>query len=236
MNDPEPHVAMRAWSSAWARSNRPALRGRLAAMAACAVALTLSGCAAYPSTPSNALVDDTGDIWNPFSREPGRWAFGPERQPDRQQGDILDTVITHGEHYVVIHAEFVELNRVDDYLGMAGSLRTDTGRVANYSLDASPRPFSNQWRGRSRFDWNVGRTAPGCRVTHRIDYTANVAVIRIGRSCLNDPRTVQASCAAETHDGWKVFDDDAGRRGPIVNAPRYTTPIRRAQTAHAWAP
>ena len=232
MNDPEPHVAMRALSSARARSRRPALRWRLAATAACAVALTLTGCAAYPSTPSNALVDDTGDVWNFFGSEAGQ----PTAVPNRQQGDIVDTVITHGQHYVVIRAEFVELNRVDDYFGLGGSLRTDTGRVGNYSLDASPRPFSNQWRGRSRFYWNVGRTAPGCRVTHRIDYTANVAAIRIGRSCLNDPRTVQVSCAAETHDGWKVFDDDAGRRGPIVNAPRYTTPIRRAQTAHAWAP
>ena len=190
---------------------------RLAILSACAIVLALfSPSAAHAE--SRRLVHDRGDVW----------ALEPDGQntqvPERQQNDILRTVFARHDRSVVVRTKFAELDRVGEIWLMAIKLRSNTGLVRRAALWASPDPYTNRWRG----DVIRGDGAPMPCANHRIDYAANVAEIRIPRSCLGGPRWVQASAAAGTiAPNGVFFADNPVNDGPSVRLPALTARILR---------
>ena len=192
---------------------------RLAILSACAIVLALfSPSAAHAE--SRTLVDGRGDVWAMDSP-----ALGQNTQvPQRRQNDILRTVFAHHDRSVIVRTKFAELDRVGQMWLMAIKLRTNTGQVRRIALWAGPDQFTHRWRG----SLIRANGAPMTCASHRIDYVANVVQVRIPRSCLGDPRWVQASMAAGTvaPDGV-FFADNPVNEGPSVRIPSLTTRIFR---------
>jgi hypothetical protein len=187
---------------------------RLAGVVACALALAVVS-PATAQAASRTFVDGPGDVWT-----------GDEAQasqvPDRDQGDILRTAFTHGQHRVVVRTAFSELNREGRILVFT-RLRTNSGDVVELTLTAA----RHHWRGRTSLSTprGVPVECPG-RVSHSIDYAANVAVVRVPRACLGNPRTVQARFGVATWTGRRAFVDNPVNHGPTNNLPPYTAPVR----------
>jgi hypothetical protein len=194
---------------------------RLAGVAACAVALTLTS-SAVAQAATTTLVDPRGDVWAQDTPSIGQ----NTKAPDRRQGDIVRTDLQHNRSQVVIRTRFAELDRVGhDFVSVAW-LRTNTGRVRVALLHASPRPGTNRWRGTLTLRDRADTRSFKCATSHHIDYTANVAVMRIPRSCLGDPRTVQGAFASGTAGGGTFFVDNPSNQGPSARRPPYTAPVR----------
>lgn len=189
---------------------------KVASVAACTLALTLAGPAASHAA-SLSFVDGPGDVWTLEDQ--------PQQAPDREQGDILRMSFTHGQRHVVVRSTFAELNREGRQVLVFAQLRTNTGQVRGLSLAASPRQATNRWRGKTALETRRGRLVD-CRMSHRIDYATNVAVVRVPRACLGNPRTVQAKLAVATFTARQFFADNPINHGPTNNLPRYTSAVR----------
>lgn len=184
---------------------------RLASVAACALALTVLG-ASTAQAASRTFVDGPGDVW-----------VGNTQVPDRTQGDILRTTFTHSQHQVVVRTAFAELKR-EGHIMVFTRLRTNTGEVRELSLIATP----NRWRGVTDLSTPRGVTVK-CRrpISHTIDYAANVAVVRVPRVCLDNPRTVQAKFGVATWNKIRrAFVDNPINHGNTEHLPPYTAPVR----------
>jgi hypothetical protein len=190
---------------------------RLAGLAACALALTLAAPAAAHAA-ALSLVDGPGDVWT--------LAGEPQRVPNHDQGDILRMTFTHSQRQVVVRSTFAELKREGRQLFVFAQLRTNTGQVRELSLTATPRQATNRWRGTVELTTPRG-TVVDCAISHRIDYATNVAVVRLARTCLNNPRTVQAKFGVATFAARRAFADNPINHGPTNRLPRYTAPVRR---------
>jgi len=189
---------------------------RLASVAVCALALTVLG-AATAQAASRTFVDGPGDVWTTVE------GSGSTRAPDRDQGDILRTTFTHAQHQVIVRTAFAELNREGRRILVYTRLRTDTGQVRELQLIANP----NRWRGRTLFTTPRGRAECPGRVSHSIDYAANVAVIRVPRTCLDNPRAVQARFGVATwNTPRRIFTDNPINHGNTQTLPPYTAPVR----------
>jgi hypothetical protein len=193
---------------------------RLATLSACAVALALlSPATAHAET--RTLVDARGDVWAMDTPEAGQ----NTQVPQREQGDIVRTIFRHTDRAVVIRSTFAELDRVGFLSLMVVKLRTNTGAVHWMALWAGPTRDTNRWRG--EVTRRNGVTPMKC-ASHRIDYDANVAEIRIPRFCLGSPRWVQGSLAAGTVSRDSTFfADNPVNDGPSVRLPEFTTRISR---------
>lgn len=191
---------------------------RLLTLSACAVVLALAGPAtAYAD--SRILVDARGDVWA-MDFESGE----NTQVPQRQQGDIVRTVFAHHDDSVVIRTAFAQLNRFGQLSILAIKLRTNTNVVRRIVLLAGPDQSTNRWRGALT---RGGDGVPMRCATHSIDYAADVAVVRIPRACLGEPRWVQGSMAAGTRSRSAFFADNPQNDGPSVRLPRYTARIFR---------
>jgi predicted nicotinamide N-methyase len=184
---------------------------RLASAVACAVLLTLVAPTAAHAA-SRTFVDGAGDVWELQDQ--------PSPVPDRDQGDIARTTLTHGAHRVVVRTRFVELNRVGRIF-IFTQLRTNTGQVRGLSLTARP----NHYRGRAVLETRRGTTVK-CAIGRRIDYARNVATVSVPRRCLDNPRTVQAKFGVATFMGQRAFADNPINDGPTNRLPPYTAPVR----------
>jgi len=182
---------------------------RLASIAACALALTVVS-PATAQAASRTFVDGPGDVW-----------AGAVKVPDRDQGDILRTTFTHSQRQVVVRTAFADLRRQGRILVFT-RLRTNTGQVRKLSVTAT----RNQWRGQAML--LTRRGAPvRCRISHTIDYAANVVVVRLPRTCLDNPRTVEAKFGVATwNKAQRVFTDNPINHGSTDNLPPYTDPVR----------
>jgi hypothetical protein len=189
----------------------------LATSAACAIALTLASPLAAHAD-SRTLVDSAGDVW---------WhsTDGHTRVPDHQRGDILRVTIRHSQHAVAIRTRFAQLDRNGSRIVVASRLRTSAGLVRWVRLHAGPGSLT--WRGQTRFFRADNTTRLDCATTHEIDYVRDLAVVRIPRSCLENPRSVQLAHGVATipHDGF--FADNPFDSGPTERLPDYTSPVRR---------
>jgi hypothetical protein len=185
---------------------------KLASAVACAVLLTLLAPTAAHAA-SRTFVDGAGDVWE----------HGPDQPspvPNRDQGDITRTTVTHGAHRVIVRTRFVELNRVGRIL-IFTRLRTNTGQVRDLSLTARP----NHYRGQAVLETRRGTTVK-CALGRSIDYASNVATVSVPRRCLSNPRTVQAKFGVATFMGQRTFTDNPINDGPTINLPPYTAPVR----------
>jgi hypothetical protein len=191
---------------------------RLAITAACVTALALVG-AASAQAATRSFIDGPGDVWT-LDESPNT------RQPNRDQGDILRTTFTHAQRAVVVRTRFAELNREGQHIIAVTRLRTNTGLVRDVELHSSRRPGTNRWRGKTILRRPDDKIEP-CPIAHRIDYAANLAVVRVPRTCLNNPRTVQAKFVAGTIAALRAFVDNPFNHGPSERIPHFTAPVRR---------
>ena len=175
------------------------------------------GLPASAHAATRALTDGTGDVWTTAVAK-------PTRVPDRQQADIVRFVLRHSQRAVVIRTTFAELNRQGTGTLAITQRRTNTGQVFGLGLDASPAKSTNRWRGKADLDRN-GRPID-CAVTHSIDYAANIATVRVPRTCLNNPRTVQATMAVLAGTRSDIFADNPITHGPTEDLLRYTARVR----------
>jgi hypothetical protein len=130
------------------------------------------------------MIDDRGDTWRyPLDESP------PVVAPRQRRNDIRRTVVRHGLHAVTIRARFSELSRRPAFYVLTVPLRTSAGVRREVSLFVDRE---THWRGVADFMRPSGRLAK-CAVAHRINYTRNVVRVRVPRSCLDDPRWIQAN-------------------------------------------
>lgn len=169
---------------------------------------------------SRRLHDGPGDVW--LDRSSSAEASTPA--PSHRRGDILRTSVRHGARQVVVRTRFAALDRQGRRLLVLTRLRTDAGVVRSFVLVAGARE-ANGWRGVvTRRD---ARTEYRCGVRHRIDYAADVAVVRIPRRCLGGPRWVQMTMGVVSFEGLRVYVDNPSNDGPTQRLPAYTRRILR---------
>lgn len=175
---------------------------KLAGVIACALALTL-GAATTAQAATLTLIDGPGDVWEGAGpRDPIN--FKPHRVPEREQGDILRTTITHAQRQLEIRTRFAELARKGRTIELFAWLRTDTGLLRKLSLRAG---VVSDWRVTTTFIDRQGDHFD-CAISHRLDYATNVADIRLPRSCLDNPRTLQVSFLVHTGSTLNPFWDN----------------------------
>lgn len=192
---------------------------RIASTAAgCALAFSVAG-ATTAQAASHTFVDGPGDLWR-------IGISSATRAPDRSQGDILRTVFAHRQHQVVIRHRFAQLSREGRAILIFAQMRTNTGLVRGVSLFAGPRRANNRWRGEATLERRGGANV-ACAVTHDINYATNIAVVRVPRTCLDNPRTIQARMVVSTIAGRRSFTDNPTNHGPTRNLPPYTAKLRR---------
>ena len=111
-----------------------------------------------------------------------------ERAVGERRADILRTTIRHTRGALVVRTKLLELRR-EGNIAMAMRLRTNDGTYREGGVQASRRIG---WRGQSSL---MGRRARAveCATEHNLDYAKDVITLRIPRSCMSDPRWVQAT-------------------------------------------
>ena len=161
------------------------LRKLVAVVALGLIPISASAVAHAEPVSSQTLIDERGDIW----RIPGEGR--PVAAPHQHRGDIRRTIIRHGKHAVTVRAKFGELTRNPQGHVLVVGLRTNTGVLRAVSLIAGQYVQRSGWRGIVTVERRDGRPVK-CTTAHRINYTTNVMGLRVPRSCINTPRSVQA--------------------------------------------
>lgn len=185
----------------------------IATVTVCTLAFSLAGVAAAQAA-SSTLVDGAGDVWKEGFDQQGRPA--PTRTPHRSQGDILRTVFDHQQQQVVIRHRFAQLNRQGRQILVSSGVRTNAGLSRAVVLDAGPGAANNRWRGETTM-FGFNHRVVQCAITHDIDYAANVVVIRIPRTCLDNPQTIEASSYVRTvtNSGDRFIDNPVNHLGTL---------------------
>jgi hypothetical protein len=162
------------------------LRKVVALVALCLIPFSASAVAHAESVSSLTLIDERGDMW----------VVGPEEGPPvaaprQRRGDIRRTIIRHGAHAVTVRTRFSELSRKPQGHFLVVVLRTNTGVLRDVYIVAGQFSRPPDWRGYVVVERRNGRPVD-CAAAHNINYTTNVMRLRVPRSCLQDPRWVQA--------------------------------------------
>lgn len=189
---------------------------RLAIPAACVLALALTG-TAPAHADSRTLVDGPGDVW--------KHTGDPVQVPDHRRGDILRVTVQHNAGQVVIRTTFAQLDRKGPRFVVAARLRTNTGLVRWARLLAGPG--GSTWAGATRLYRRDNTTRVKCAVSHHVDYAEDVAVIRVPRPCLGEPRWLQVALGVASITARGFFADNPFNHGPTETLPDYTRRIRR---------
>ena len=147
--------------------------------------------------------------------------------PDRVQHDILRTRFRHRSHRVRVRMEFADLRRTESYASYYVRIVTNEGVNGSVTVTTS----------RGMVVGTHVETTPDvtCPSAHRsIDYSHNVVVLGLARTCVSRPRWVRMAAyasAGEFEEGH--FGDDAARRG--LDAKRWdsgtlTAPLQRGSS------
>jgi hypothetical protein len=128
------------------------------------------------------LVDARGDVYRDVAKG------APKPAPGERSADIVRTKIVHAQRAVVVRTQLVRLNREGTALGMSMRVRTNEGLYREVDVFAL-RP---RWRGGVDVMKRNGSSAE-CTTAHRFNYARDYIAVRIPRSCLGDPRWVQAT-------------------------------------------
>ena len=189
---------------------------RLASVAACALAFTVCG-ATTAQAATRTFVDGPGDVWNYLD------IAKTVRVPNREQGDIARHDL-HPRHSQRGCADrLVQLNRTGSRIEFFTRLRSNSGQAYDLFLEATGR---SHYRGRAFLLTRGGNVTVKCRISHSIDYATNVAVVRLPRTCLDSPRSLQAKFGVFTFTNHRAWADNPINRGPSDRLPAYATPVR----------
>ena len=144
------------------------------------------------------IVDARGDVW----REAADGSL--VKAEGEQRADILRTRIQHTDRALVVRTKLGRLAREGRQVGMAMRIRTNDGTVRFVQLEAGRRIG---WRGLTTLTTRRG-AALQCRTSHTIDYGNDVMAVRIPRSCLGNPRWVQATLVTVFFGGRTFLADN----------------------------
>lgn len=195
----------------------------LAAAVALAVVLPASAPVSAQAQGLNSLtiIDERGDMVRYPNAEPP-----PVPAPHQRRNDIRRTIIRHDRTAITIRTKFSELSRQPAFYLLAARLRTSAGMRRGLDLFVD----ESDWQGDADLRRPDGRRVK-CAIPHHIDYTRNVIRLRVPRSCLSDPRWVQAKVFTLGVFGQrasKMVGDSA--HGPERPAKRTWTPrLHRTQ-------
>lgn len=182
-------------------------RTRAGSLAAVAVALLAGGCtldehAVEPASPPSpavvvepvtvTLADGRGDMYAAAPRE------HPVPAPEQRHGDMRQVVIASGTQSIVVGVQFDELSRTGVMSELDVHLRTDTAvrRMARLFLG---QISTRGWTGDIEFN-RPGAVGVECTVPYAVDYRENTIDLEIDRSCLGEPRWVQARVVSSFGD------------------------------------
>lgn len=138
-----------------------------------------------------------------------------------QRADILRTRIQHAGRALVVSTKLARLAREGREVGMTMRVRTNEGIYRVVDLTASRRIG---WGGRAMMASR--RAMVECRVGHNINYATDAMKVRIPRSCLGNPRWVQATLVTVFFGGRKLLADNPHNNTMRINRV-WTERIRR---------
>ncbi len=172
------------------------------AVAALATALVAAApAAAQAQTVTNP--DTVGDVvridYNTGATTPA---------PNRANGDVTSTTLTHSATRVSVRVEYAELRRVGAGL-LFISMTTNEGAHRIVELNAG------EGSGRTDFYRGDGRLVR-CAVRHSVDYAANEMRVSFPRRCASNPRWVRFRVAVLTGNS-AIYFDDALRDRPLTD-------------------
>jgi hypothetical protein len=124
--------------------------------------------------------DRVGDMWV--------WADTdlPVRAPRAREADIRRIDVRYRPHTLRLTVRFVELRRTGDRVGIDGSIRGPGWDETYFDVYGK----RNHWRGSASLT-DIGGTRIACALSFRIDYAANLIVLRVPSECFRNPRWVR---------------------------------------------
>src|SRR4051812_4526949 len=106
--------------------------------------------------------------------------------------DVESVRVRHLANRIVVKATYVELRREGVIFGASSRLRFNDGPTVGFSLDTY-----NRWGGESvLYESGSGDPIRCGGFDHSIDYATNVVEVSIPRTCVGNPRWVEASYMA----------------------------------------
>ena len=143
--------------------------------------------------------------------------------PERTEGDIAWTKTRHRSRMVIMTMRYQELTTVDEKIHGYG---IRTGQMKRFVYVYSG---AGHWGGKAVMTTARGKTVK-CRITRKVDYTANTATVWVPRSCLGKPRWVKtamfdAAFESATSQGMTYIDD--GHNASLGDHPAWTPRVYR---------
>lgn len=145
------------------------------------------------------IVDERGDVRR-MSADGSQFVLAE----GERRADILSTRILHTDRALLVRTRLDRLAREGREIGMAMRLRTNDGTGRFVQLFASRRIG---WSGETAISNRRG-AAVQCRTSHTVDYANDVMTVRIPRSCLGNPRWVQATVVSVFFGGRTFLADN----------------------------
>jgi hypothetical protein len=160
------------------------------------------------------VKDGAGDVWKAHMRTSGWTRVDRKPAADERRG-----VVRHGHSTVVVRWRFVNLRQV-------GVARYQLGIVVphgDYAVELVARPAHPAGHATLYPDWLRRRSLPCRNLSHRVDYTADMVLLRVPRSCLDTPHWVRANLGNMLVKGQaphrRHFVDNAHNDDPYSNFP-----------------
>ena len=181
----------------------PLSRATLASAAALAAVLVPVGAASAESLTVN---DQVGDTWlDDYSGDVETYTPSGSWTND----DLVRTVVRHGDRRVVVKAKYADLKRSADPLILVVRLRTNESLKRDVAVETVSSP-----RGSVMFAKHSGADVKCTGLTHDVDYDADRVTVSVPRSCLSNPRWVQATVGAVAMtDEYHVHVDNGHNTG-----------------------
>jgi hypothetical protein len=151
--------------------------------------------AVFAATPAYAdavtVTDETADVWEAvYHSDTDTTEFVSAGSVPNM--DVESVRIRHLANRIVVKATYVELKREGVIFGGTSRLRFNDGPTVGFSLDTY-----NRWGGESvLYESGSGDPIRCGGFDHSIDYAANVVEVSIPRSCVGNPRWVEATYMA----------------------------------------
>jgi hypothetical protein len=162
--------------------------------------------AAAPASAAKLVIKDaTGDVWHDGSSytEAGTVA----------NADLKKVVVRHTRKVVVLKGTYTDLKKSDDLKWFVMFLRTNEKRRRFALVRTTPAKPQGV-----HMLTNMSADNLKCAgVTHEIDYALNTITLSLPRTCLSNPRWVQAQGGAVLSESMvadEAYVDDMATTGP----------------------